>query len=104
MGSHKFYEIRDRLDELEAEADDCARRCDELEGAASLARDEAGQEITEARDLIAAELEPVFAAIWRGDVDDARVRLRRLPAVLDGNDPILLALQRAKARPMLFAA
>lgn len=56
------------------------------------------------RDSLAAELEPIFAAIFRGDMVDVQRRVAFLPAMLDGNDPVLLALQRAKAHPTLYAA
>ncbi|NIJ37901.1 hypothetical protein FHR22_002604 [Sphingopyxis panaciterrae] len=55
------------------------------------------------RDL-ADDLEPIFGAVFRGDIDDAARRVRQLSDMLSGTDPILVAIQRAKARPHLFLA
>ncbi len=57
-----------------------------------------------AHDKLARELEPLFGAIYRGDMVAARAVLGNLPPVLDGSDPILIALQRAKSRPHLYLA
>ena len=50
---------------------------------------------------LARELEPIFAAIHTGDLDRARGGVRQLAGLLGGNDPIILAIQRARSRPQL---
>lgn len=87
---------------VEAVVADRNSRIGELEDSVKAADDHADTEIAEDRREIVAELEPLFGAIFRGDLDDAKARVGFLPAVLKGDDPILSAYWRAKARPTLF--
>lgn len=50
---------------------------------------------------LAEYLEPIFAAIQLGDIDRARGGVRALHDMLCGDDPIIVAIQRAKSRPYL---
>lgn len=59
---------------------------------------------TEVRDGLARELEPIFGAIFAGDIDRAQQLVRQLSGTLGGCDPIIVAIQQARARPNLFLA
>lgn len=104
MGSHKFDEIRRLADELEDEADKMSENWHRLNDEMGEAEGAAREEIDAAGVRLARELEPLFAAIYRGDLAAARAALGNLTPVLDGSDPILIALQRAKSRPHLYLA
>jgi hypothetical protein len=95
-------DLWDAVDAIEAVVADRNSRIGELEDSVKAADDHADTEIAEDRREIAAELEPLFGAIFRGDMDDAKARVAFLPAALKGDDPILSAYWRAKARPTLF--
>lgn len=56
------------------------------------------------RDKIARDLEPIFGALFAGDLDRARGGVNALAGYLRADDPIIVAIQRAKARPNLFHA
>lgn len=92
--------IRESLARIESEACDAAADLDAADKA--VAREH--EMMAADRRAFAAEMEPIFGAVFRGGIDDARARLAMLPALLGGDDPLLLALQRAKSNPALFAA
>lgn len=56
---------------------------------------------TKVRDGLARELEAIFGAIYAGDIEGARGGVSELYGTLRGDDPIIVAIQRARSRPRL---
>lgn len=95
-----YVAITNEMDTIDGDYDYVVGERDAAEDRAAGMPDE--DEIdTDVRDRVARELEPIFAAIHLGDLDRARGGVRQLAGVLGGNDPILIAIQRAKSRPRL---
>ncbi|MBN8843270.1 MAG: hypothetical protein J0H88_08475 [Sphingomonadales bacterium] len=93
--------IRSEVERVEARVADLTAKKAEAEEALAAADEVLSEERDADIQRLADDLEPIFAAIQIGDIDRARGGVRQLAGTLGGNDPIILAIQRAKARPQL---
>lgn len=101
MGEYaeQLREIVDDVAKVETENDELTRSNDRIRDDI----DALNNDLEDRNRMLARELEPIFGAIFAGDLDRARGGVRALHGLLRGDDPIIVAIQRARSNPRLHA-